>query len=207
MDRKIAMENIKNVKGYTKDIVKTILSRPNEFEWSIQGLGMLRLYLTDKIRLHVWSTQHAVPSVSELHNHPWHFTSTIIAGCMANVRYKELKVGNAEWYTEWYYKQNLHCGPEGGLVGEPNLVRLRELRREIYQEGESYVQNADEIHASRPFNGTVSVIERTVESDPDHASVFWPQKLGETGFVSAKPRMATKEEVKAITKNALSRWF
>lgn len=54
----------------TKLFVKTILSNPENFKWSIQGLGMLRVYLSDEVRLHIWDSRFKVPGVSPLHNHP-----------------------------------------------------------------------------------------------------------------------------------------
>lgn len=191
------------IKNYSKEIVRGILSKPHKFEWSLQGLGMLRLYLTDQIRLHVWSTRHAVESVSELHTHPWDFTSTIIAGCIVNTRYsRQIAPACA---VEKYWEQRLFCGPGGNLIGKPAIVELVERRQETYLEGDSYSQLSDEIHKSSPIDGSVSIIERRATSHPDHASVFWKQSDGE--FVSAEARRATKKEINQITRNALNKWF
>ena len=57
-----------------------ILRRPHGYKWSLQGFGMLRLYLSDNIRLHVWTTEHRVENVSDIHDHPWDFISTVLFG-------------------------------------------------------------------------------------------------------------------------------
>lgn len=56
-------------------------------DWSTQGLGMLRLYLSREVRLHVWHSAFRVPSVSDIHDHPWDFRSDIVCGSVRNVRY------------------------------------------------------------------------------------------------------------------------
>lgn len=182
----------------TKAVVKAILERADTFEWSLQGLGMLRLYLASDIRLHVWSSRHAVEEVSLIHTHPWHFTSTIVAGKLRNVRYETHPDGQR------FMRQALLCGSGGGLMGEPEAVKLRVAVDERYAEGDVYSQAAADRHASFPEDGTVTIIRRTNTDDPDHALVFWP--FGRD-WVSAEPRLATPTEVREITCNALSRWF
>jgi hypothetical protein len=188
-----------------KLLVKAILEAAPAFKWQIQGLGMLRLYLSKAVRLHVWHSGFASPGVSTLHTHPWDFESTVVAGQLENIRYKETTgTANTELDTERFYSSLLHCGPGGGLKEDPQLVYLKQLPSEIYHEGESYTEKAEEIHESKPWDGTVTVVSRRFKPDEDHARVFWP--VG-TAWGSAIPRDATVEEVYVITQFALQRWF
>jgi hypothetical protein len=184
-----------------KATVATILRHPEAFggAWSLQGLGMLRLYLNPSLRLHVWSTKHAVDNVSEIHTHPWHFRSTIVAGKLTNVLY-ETSVNNGIPTME----QRLQCGAGGCLKDQPREVFLIPSCDSVYNEGASYNQHAEDIHASHPEDGTVTIIERTIAADPDHAFVYWP--AGQK-WVSAEPRTASREEIQQITSNALAKWF
>lgn len=182
----------------TKACVKSILAHADAFEWSLQGLGMLRLYLEPQTRLHVWSAAAAVKEVSEVHTHPWHFRSVIVAGVLYNQRYTTHPDGVP------YLRQELLCGPGGRLKGNPQPILLQAEPIERYTAGECYAQSADVRHKSTPEDGTVTIIERAPAGDPDHAEVFW--RAG-TEWVSAEPRPATPEEVRNITRNALCKWF
>jgi hypothetical protein len=188
-----------SIKNYTKEVVRGILHTASEFEWSLQGFGMLRLYLPNGFRLHVWDKRFAVENVSLVHTHPWGFKSTIIAGTVYNTR-----LAREEASPYRFYEQKILCGEGGGLREEPKEVGLKLMSYETYREGQSYEQESDEIHISIPVDGSVTIIERTFKEDRDHASVFW--NVGER-FVSAEPREARKYEVEAITGYALKTFF
>lgn len=188
----------------TKQLVKQILLRFGSHEWSLQGFGMLRTYLdADKrYRLHVWTGQDRVPDVSDIHTHPWDFESTIIAGKLRNVRYEDYE--NPEEGTEVFHRQLIKCGVGGCSIGEPELANLYRFSEERYEEGDYYYQEAREIHASYPEDGTVTLIDRTFGTDVDHAHVYFPQGKS---WISAEPRPATPNEVRRITELALDKWF
>lgn len=187
----------------TKAAVKSILQNWQAYgdAWSLQGFGMLRLYLSDDVRLHVWNSIFAVPGVSRVHDHPWHFESLIVAGRLVNGIY----VLDDEMGDD-YLCQTLRCGPGGGPtnVVPPEPVKLRLQSIKAYEQGEIYAQRADEIHVSAPEDGTVTIIERDFLADPDHARVFWP---ADGQWVSAEPRPATHGEVKQIVEHSLAAWF
>ena len=174
----------------TQQLVRSILQNPHGFEWSIQGLGMLRLYLSREVRLHV-------PNVSEIHDHPWGFTSEVVFGRLINYRYVIDHVHGVPMNC-----RTLKCGPGGCLVGGQQVHYLRHSHKDVLEVGDTYEQRRDEIHASEPDDGTVTIITRRFEGDSDHARVFWP--IG-TEWGSAEPRKATRAEVDAITKNALQK--
>jgi hypothetical protein len=183
-----------------KLMVQTILEKPFDREWSLQGFGMLRTYFTDKVRLHIWDSRYAVEDVTTIHDHPWSFASTVVAGEIVNVRYDEHGLRG-----EKFNRLKIMCGEGGGPAGEPEVARLWARDPEIYREGSTYHQAWDELHESRPKDGTVSIIERHfTDQSPDIARVFYPLNQE---WVSAEPRPATRAEVGAICMDALETWF
>lgn len=167
--------------------VRKILEKAHSYEWSFQGFGMLRLYLSDNLRLHVWDNTHAVPNVSLVHNHPWDFNSEVICGKITNVRYSESPRGSPFKYA------TILCGPKGGKCSEEKeIFLLQEKNPSSYTRKSEYYQSADEIHKSIPENGTVTLVERMFKPDTDHALVFW-EKGNE--WVSAEPHRATVAEI------------
>ncbi len=182
-----------------KATTRQILEKAEHYEWSLQGFGMLSLYLTKETRLNVWSNSYTAPNVSDIHDHPWNFRSTIVAGELRNYRFKPVENGASQFLT----RRTLYSSG-GCVMSEPSETRLYECAREVYFEGDDYYQCVSEIHRSEPRDGTVTVITCALLDDPDHTNVFWrPGKE----WVSAEPRPATPEEVKAISKNALRLWF
>lgn len=183
----------------TGALVRTILQNAQSFDWTIQGFGMLRLNLRKIGRIHVWDKQFAVPDVSVIHNHPWSLRSTIISGCLSNVRYE--LVEDEKRHT--HLRQRLVTGEGGRLLDKPLPVNLRPRSFEWYGPGDTYEQAASEIHESRPFDGTVTLMERPKGLSDEVASVFWPL---DTEWVSAEPRPAEPREVLLITTRALELW-
>ena len=69
-------------------LVRTILEHAEDYPWVMQEIGLLGLRLDDKreYRLHVWDPSSSVGE-PPIHDHPFDFTSTVIAGEMTNTRY------------------------------------------------------------------------------------------------------------------------
>jgi hypothetical protein len=189
------------------------------WEWTLQGLGMLRLYLgTDKqVRLHVWDDRFIFwPTPSELHTHPWHMYSLVIAGEVFNTRYTDEEpdtylrgkgMSPRQWEPIPMMRQSILCGIGGGLQEEPSAavpITLYEQPEERIIAGQVYKQRADEIHRSRPLCGTVTIVTRHNTADADYADVFWPEG---TEWITAEPRPASPEEVYDILTNSLDTWF
>lgn len=191
----------------TKQLVRAILENANQFEWSLQGLGMLRLYLSKEIRLHIWDSRYAVPNVSAIHSHPWSFSSEVVVGSIINIRFRKvmpLNDGSAPDYAKPYMTAVLQCGPGGCIEGKPERVMLQQMPPRVYKAGECYEQKDFEIHQSIPRDGTVTIVSRVFNDDPDHASVFWSSG---SDWVSAEARLASKTEVAQITGSCLVRYF
>lgn len=181
-----------------KSLVQKILEHPLGHDWTLQGLGMLRLYLDDKRRMHIWDDRFKVENVSEVHTHPWNFKSTIIAGTVRNQICDEVPGSPVT-----HKRQRIFCGPGGGLEGIADRVRLMEREYQTYNEGDTYSELAREIHVSAPERGTVTIVEREFLEDNDHAYVYWE----EGDWVSAEPRPAEPYEIVSICDNSLATWF
>lgn len=193
-------------------LVQKILEQPQSYSWSLQGLGMLRLYLSTEIRLHIWDSRYAIPNVSTIHNHPWDFKSYIVKGTVEQNRFTERETAwtgpdreDSLSFPRPYMRSTLKCGAGNCERSEPVQVWLERRALERYTEGMAYTQTADEIHDSIPEDGTITLVTRKfTREDVDHAQVYWPS--GEE-WVSAEPRPATFDEVNDICASALNRWF
>lgn len=180
-----------------KELAHAILMNAHAFEWSLQGMGMLRLHLPNDCRLHVWDSRFRVPNVSMVHDHlQWGLHSTIVAGRLTNHRYI---VGDGEPHLYATLKPGYGCF----FKHDPKPVGLVALEPDLYVAGQSYSQQPNEIHRTEAEDGTVTFMRKTPTND-ESARVFWP--AGEQ-WVSAEPRRATADEVATITGRALRRWF
>lgn len=201
------MNNLEE-RGILKLTVRAILEHPYDYEWSTQGLGMYRIYLSDEVRLHLWDQTAKVPSVTEIHDHPWGFESMIVAGELTNYRYMVDPTGANPSARHLMYSDLLLCST-GNLRGDPSPVRLEPWfpngKGSVYAEGNSYSQRYNEVHRTEAADGTISIIVRRFrEEDRDHAYVYWDRGAQ---FVSAEPRKATHEEVEDVTRRSLQKWF
>lgn len=179
-------------------LARAILSNAAAFEWSLQGMGMLRLHLSNDCRLHVWDSRFRAPGVSMVHDHlQWGLHSTIVAGELRNVRYVEADDG------EPFMARTLKPGYGYFWKDEAQPVKLRALPIDTYTAGAEYSQLPAEIHETDATDGTVTFMRKT-PTDDESARVFWPAG---TEWGSAEPRKATAEEVAEITGYALKRWF
>jgi len=179
------------------DIIN-ILTRPLEHEWSVQGLGMMRTYLDETRRLHIWHTSLMVHGATPLHDHPWNFKSEVVFGMVKQNIYTIVK--DFPFPVKNWTKQRILCGEGGDVVGDSEQVLLRVGPLELYPTGHVYHQQAHEIHNSFPSNNTVTVVTRDYLEDRDHAYVYIPEG-GE--FVSAAPRPASHAEILFITREVL----
>lgn len=183
-----------------------ILLNPLRFEWSVQGLGMLRTYIDETKRLHIWHSAIRDPKASPVHNHPWDLESYVLWGHIRQYRLKESPMaGTSYGEGDRWNKQLLHCGEGGGLLDGPEEVRLIRQPIESYSRKMKYAQRANEIHWSQPEDNTVTIVTRHVPGDgnPDQAAVYWP--IG-TEWGSAEPRPASNAEVLYVTQSVLNNW-
>jgi len=195
-------------------MVQAVLSNPHKHEWTLQGFGMLRTYISKETRLHVWDHGYRVRDVTDVHDHPWHFSSLIISGTMVNTRYKVHPCSHTNEQIEAlrirtpFVKSTIVCGVGGGnhvatVKEHGERVWLEPLEPETYKTGEIYFQKADEVHHSAFGSGAVTLVTRTFQPDTEHAHVFFK---ADQEWVSAEPRLARHVEIDDICKNALRNW-
>jgi len=178
-----------------KALVSTILQHAEDYPWRMQDIGLLGLRLDDRreFRLHVWDpTYSVVDDDPPIHDHPYDFTSEIIAGEMINSRYEVDPAGTE--FTRFRYVPS----DESSRIAD--TVRLSGTAT-TYTEGGCYQQCAPELHDSRQQPGTVSIIRCTFRDVP-RLTVCRKSR----DWVSGQSRSATSEEVKRITSKALQ-WF
>lgn len=163
-----------------------LLAHPLDFPWSVQGLGMLRLYLNDRDRLNIWHNDGRI-GASPIHDHYWGFQSFILAGKLINLRYIQSEDGEPKT------RFKIITG-EGTIVLEgPEDDKLKLVSMWSYYPGETYTQIPADIHETHFIDGTITVIRRTQYLEQrDRANVWTDRGMP---YVSAEPRTATKDEI------------
>lgn len=134
----------------SKALVFTILRHAEDFPWRMQEIGLMGLRLDDQreYRIHVWDPSDNLGD-PPIHDHPYDFTSKVIAGEMTNTRYVEDPEGDE--YIRFRY--SLPAEDQRRL----DTVTLSATPEAVVQGGE-YGQLAHELHASWQLPGTVTVI-------------------------------------------------
>ena len=178
----------------SKALVLTLLRHGEDFPWRMQDIGLMGLRLDEhrEYRLHVWdpSRYDGDPPV---HDHPYDFTSTIIAGGLTNIRYEEDSAGDE--YVRFRYL------PGAEAERQADTVHLTSKER-TFAEGDRYRQLAYELHASRQEPGTVTAIRCSWVDAPTLTVCF----RDEDCWTSGQGRAATRAEIKDFTAKALE-WF
>lgn len=174
--------------------VLTILRHAEDFPWRMQEIGLLGLRLDDhrEYRLHVWDPSYSVGD-PPVHDHPYDFTSTVIAGEMTNTRYREDEEGDD--YIRFRY------APPDEHLRRADKVRLSAAATTITAGGD-YRQLAHELHASWQLPGTVTVMRCSWVEVPELTVCL----RDEASWRSGQARDATRDEIKAMATKALD-WF
>jgi hypothetical protein len=178
----------------SKALVLTLLQHAEDFPWRMQDIGLMGLRLDDhrEYRLHVWDPSSCVGELP-IHDHPYDFTSTIIAGELTNTRYEEDLAGDE--YVRFRYV------PGDEDQRRSDTVRLSS-RPSSFTEGDTYVQQAHELHASWQQPGTVTAIRCSWIEAPELTVCFRDEKSWKSG----QGREATRHEIKSFVAKALE-WF
>jgi len=175
----------------TQALVRTILEHAEDHPWRMQDIGLLGLRLDDRRehRLHVWGPAYSV-GAPPVHDHPYDFTSLVVAGEMTNTRYVEHSSGDG--YSRVRYAvadEEARTTDSVALTGSATVQRA----------GDEYSQRAEELHDSRQTPGTVTIIRMTFVDAP----VLSVCTKGNVPWVSSPARPATLDEITTITGAAL----
>lgn len=179
-----------------REAIRDLLEHPAGHAWRMQELGLLAVWLDDErsYRLHVWDPGGA-PGEPPIHDHPFDFTSTVIAGELVNTRYVERGDGT-EYLRERY-------APPHEDERRTDTVRLVGTA-ETLRAGARYRQLAHELHDSRQTPGTVTLLHFDRFHD-DIPELTLCRRAG-TPWTSGQARPATPDEVQRITTIALARF-
>jgi hypothetical protein len=186
-----------------KNVLSETIHDPSKHDWSLQGFGMFRLYISKEVRLHVWDMRFAW-NTTTIHTHPWNFQSKILSGVIIDRTFVELDNGwgpHEKYYP--YQKQQIICGPGGGKDGTPVSVKLGIYQTNVFKQDDSYIRKANDIHESIAKPGTVTLVTRKFLEDTEHAYVYYPY---DQDWKSAEPRRATDTEVISMASLALEKW-
>jgi hypothetical protein len=178
----------------SRALVLTILQHAEDFPWRMQDIGLMSLRLDDRRehRLHLWDPSYC-DGDPPVHDHPYDFTSTIFAGELTNIRYKDDPTGDE------YMRFRYLTGAEDERRSD--TVRLSSTAT-ILTEGNQYRHFAPELHASWQKPGTVTAI-RCSWVEARELTVC----LRDGGsWHSGQSRDATREEIKGFAAKALD-WF
>lgn len=187
----------------TQLLVKAILQNPLGRDWSVQGFGMLRTYLSTGLRLTVWDNELIYqPPPSIIHDHPWDFRSEVVVGRVVNTKFTVL---------DYSFNRELHRMNEMIIVPGPGLKRgptrqvwLLEKSAEDVLAGQNYFQEASEIHYTAFDPGTVTLCARDRRGLPDLAHTYWP--VGED-WHTAEPHAADSKTIVEVCSRSLDRYF
>jgi hypothetical protein len=157
----------------------------------MQDIGLLGLRLDDRRewRLHVWDPESCVGD-PPVHDHPYDFTSIVIAGEMLNTRYVEDPDGIE------FSRHRYRPGDESARRTDAVHLAASATR---HSPGDRYAQSARELHSSRQVPGTVTLIRCRPFVDRELTVCLAPG----APWVTGESRPATGAEVRRITGAAL----
>lgn len=179
-----------------------ILDNATSFKWSVQGFGMLRLYIRDLGRLHIWDSMLRYPGVSMVHNHSWDLRSIVISGKLVNTRFSVVKppLANTDM-AALYEGKRIITGYNTKNVESLGIVSLYQHAPEHYFVSDTYRQVASEIHRTDAEDGTITLMHRQDDAQ-GQADVYWPAG---TEWGTATPREAQPREIIQVVGRAIER--
>ena len=169
-------------------IVKHVMENPFNYEWELQGFGMLRTYISKNTRLQIWLKDFIVPGVTDIHTHPWDFESFIYQGQIVNHCWRESS--KLDGVT---FDRCLILTGEKAYVKERTQVILKVIGNQKYTRGMVYNHEKNIPHRIDFVDGTITILTK---SNIHEDSLAYSYVIGiGNEWVSAAPRLATKEEI------------
>jgi len=178
-------------RSLTKALVRSILEVPAGRRWVMQDIGLLAVWLDDRrqYRLHLWDAASAVGD-PPIHDHPFDFTSTVVAGEITNTVYEESPSG-VEYQRERYSPHD-----EQGRITD--TVRLAGSSTRVAA-GQTYNQAAHQLHCSSHTPGTITILRPWFKP----VSPLTVCRAPGSPWNSGRARPASAREVSRITAAAL----
>ena len=191
--------------------VRIAIDSPFETEWSLQGFGMLRHYLTEdkSWRLHIWDDNYRVPGAAMTHNHLWNLESSVLSGALVNRKYR---VSTELWKEFRSSPTHQEMRVVAGLtvrsdriskavilVPEVSIPYVARTKQNVYRQG------WNEVHCTDALNGTITIVHREpVDGAHDHACVYVEH---DKELIGTAPRNAKTDEVITILGRATDRMW
>ena len=173
--------------------IKQVLDNPFDYEWELQGFGMLRTYISKDTRLQIWLKDFIVPGVTDIHTHPWNFESFIYQGQIKNNVFTEYSLQD-QVSGEWFQCDRcLILTGENAYVKERTPVILKPYDSIEWFQGEIYFHGKDVPHRIDFVDGTITILTKLNIHEDSLAYSY--VKGFNNEWVSAAPRLATKEEI------------
>ena len=174
-------------------IVKQVMENPFNYEWELQGFGMLRTYIDKDTRLQIWLKEFIVPNVTDVHTHPWDFESFIYQGQITNFEFKEHNYHEPH-FDSWYeYDRCLILTGEHAYVKEKEKVLLDGYGAYSFTKGDTYFHGKDIPHRINFVDGTITILTKLNIHEDSLAYSYVPSG---SEWVSAAPRPAEPEEIR-----------
>lgn len=182
-----------------ESIVKDVLEHPFNYQWELQGFGMLRTYIDKDTRLQIWLKKYIVEDVTDVHTHPWDFTSYIYQGKIVNNCYSEHPFKVSPNDNEMSFDRCLILTGENAYVKEKIKVLLRKDSSIPYRSGETYHHDKTIPHRIDFIDGTITILSKR---NIDVNSLAYSYVPNGKDWVSAAPKIATVGEIREFIKSA-----
>lgn len=182
-----------------KEKVEKILNNPFDYDWELQGFGMLRTYIDKNTRLQIWLNSFIVPGVTDVHTHPWDFESYIYQGSITNYIFKEHNYHEPHFNSWHEYDRCLILTGEHAYVKEKEKVLLDGYGTYSFTKGDKYFHGKNIPHRIDFVDGTITILTKQ-NIQKDNLAYSYVPNGGE--WVSAAPKMATNKEVRIFIEAA-----
>lgn len=145
------------------------------------GVGMIQLYLTDTIRLHVFHPElpAKLEAFGNRHNHRFDLVSTVLLGAIVDIQLTPYHYVAGKFKLYGVTPAHLYTGQEVPVLAEAAnyAVEMSGIRK--ITEGHSYSMSAGEYHETRAEGLTVTLMEKSNQVDI-HARIIGHlgQKVG-----------------------------
>lgn len=129
------------------------------------GVGFAQCYLSDDVRLHVWSP--ALPGAPEAfgcrHDHRFDLESHVLLGGVVDTRYQLMTSSSmGDWRV--YEVRPAHEGRPDEPVAQPDYYHALTLPPRVVPAGGSYTLSRRVFHMSQPVGPTVTVMRKRRQS-------------------------------------------